>query len=164
MIYTWLEKQSTAQLNNEIDKKTYNEQHLVEIKIPLNMPYIIDKEFEVAYGEKEINGIQYQYVKRKISNNILYLLCLPNNIKSSLVTEKNNLEKDNSQADNNKSDKKNSTLSLSKSLQQEYLPTNNDNRVANKISFKVNIPKINNIKAGDLFTPLTPSQPPEFCI
>ena len=60
--------------------------------------------------------------------------------------------------------KKNSVPSIIKSLQQEYLQTNFDYKISNEAIIKLNLPKISNSKSGDLFTALTPSQPPEFCI
>lgn len=162
--FSILEKKSTQQLDLTIDEGKYKVQHLIEIKIPLNMPYFSDKEYEAAYGETEIDGTHYQYVKRKVSNNTLYLLCLPNDDKTSLITAKNNIEKNNSDVTNNKSEKKGSYPSLTKSLQQEYIKTNFEYQLQNELSIITDLPKISNNKAGDLFTALTPSQPPEFCI
>jgi len=38
----------------------------------------------------EFNGTHYNYVKRKISNDTLYILCQPNYSKTKLVNEKTN--------------------------------------------------------------------------
>ena len=162
--FSFLEKKSTIQLDLAIDEGEYEQQNLIEIKIPLNMPYFSDKEYEVAYGETEIDGMHYQYVKRKVSNNTLYLLCLPNNDKTNLITAKNNIEKNNSEATNKKSDKEGSFPSLTKSLQQEYIKTNFEYQLQNELSTTSDLPKISNHKSGDLFTALTPSQPPECSI
>ncbi len=162
--FSYLEKKATTQLDLAIDAGKYDERNLIEIKIPLNMPYFSDKEYEIAYGETEFDGKHYHYVKRKVSNNTLYLLCLPNNDKTILLAAKNNIEKNNLEATNNKSDKKGSFPSLTKSLQQEYIKTNFEYQLQNELLITTDLPKISNNKAGDLFTAITPSQPPEFCI
>jgi hypothetical protein len=163
-VFSFLEKKSTTQLDLAIDQEKYNPQNLIEIKIPLNMPYFSDKDYEAAYGETEIDGIHYQYVKRKVSNNTLYLLCLPNSDKTNLIAVKNNIEKTNSEARSNKSNQQNPVPSITKSSQQEYLKVNFDYQVSNEAIVKLNLPKTRNSKSGDLFTALTPTQPPEFCI
>ena len=84
-----MEKQSSVNLNTAIEKNNYSEDDLVEIKIPLNNPYISDHSYEDAFGETTVKGKSYQYVKRKISENTLYLMCLPNEEKASLTTTKN---------------------------------------------------------------------------
>jgi hypothetical protein len=79
--YRWLfsaiEKNATANLEQKISAGKYSDEQLVEIRIPLNMPYYSDKDYEAVYGETDFNGEHYQYVKRKVSANTLYLLCLP---------------------------------------------------------------------------------------
>jgi hypothetical protein len=162
--FSFLENQSTQQLNIAIEEEKYDKRNLIEIKIPLNMPYFSDKEYEVAYGETEINGTHYEYVKRKVSNNTLYLLCLPNNNKTNLIAAKNNIEKNISETTNNKSNQKNPFATVAKSLQEEYISTNLEYQISNVSIAKINLPKISNCKSGNLFTPLTPTQPPEFCI
>lgn len=83
--FAYLEKRATAELETRIDAGMYEEEQLVEIRIPLNMPYYSDREYEAVYGETEWEGQHYRYVKRKVTNNILYLLCLPHNDKDKLV-------------------------------------------------------------------------------
>ena len=162
--FSYLENTAITHLEKAIERGNYNKQHLIEIKIPLNMPYFSDRSYEVAYGETEIEGTHYQYVKKKVSNNTLYLLCLPNTEKTSLITTKNDIEKNNSASANNKSDKKNSSPSLTKPLQEEYVKTSFECKIFNGLSLKAILLKRWNSKVGDLFTALTPSQPPEFCI
>lgn len=54
------------------------------------MPYLTDwPAYEAYQGEAEINGVHYNYVKRKVSQDTLYLLCLPNEIKTQLSKLKN---------------------------------------------------------------------------
>ncbi|WP_276481393.1 hypothetical protein [Paraflavitalea pollutisoli] len=49
----------------------------------MHLPYTANwDQYERVEGEIVVNGVYYTYVKRKISNNTLYLLCLPNNDKT----------------------------------------------------------------------------------
>jgi hypothetical protein len=95
--YRWLfsviEKNATANLEQKIAAGKYSDEQLVEISIPLNMPYYSDKDYENVYGETDWNGEHYRYVKRKVSGNTLYLLCLPNKEKTSIVKVKNEFTK-----------------------------------------------------------------------
>lgn len=95
--YRWVfsiaEQNASTRLDNKITSGEYNEEQLVEIQIPLNMPYCPDKDYENISGEMEWNGNHYQYVKRKVSDNILYLLCLPDIEKTNLSALKNEFTK-----------------------------------------------------------------------
>ena len=95
--YRWLfstiEESATADLEQKIAAGKYNDDQLVEIQIPLNMPYYSDKDYENVYGETDWNGEHYRYVKRKVSGNTLYLLCLPNKEKTNIAKVKNEFTK-----------------------------------------------------------------------
>jgi hypothetical protein len=68
-----------------LDENKYNENDLIQIKLPLNIPYTVDKkDFERCNGETVLNGVHYNYVKRTVSNDTLYLYCLPNQQKTEL--------------------------------------------------------------------------------
>lgn len=68
-----------------LDKEEYDDSELISIKIPLSLPYQTDwPEFERTDGEIEIEGIIYKYVKRKVENGELVLLCLPHHDKMQL--------------------------------------------------------------------------------
>lgn len=81
-----LVNRSDAAIHQQIDQNTFNNDELVEFRISLKTPYLAGSvpEFERVDGEAEINGIIYTYVKRKIENGQLVLLCLPNNDKKRL--------------------------------------------------------------------------------
>ena len=161
--YRWLfsaiEKNATANLEQKISAGKYSDEQLVEIRIPLNMPYYSDMDYEEVYGETDWNGEHYQYVKRKVSNNTLYLLCLPNKEKTSIVKVKNEFTKAvNDIPGNNEGSQKKSGL-------VKYLTT--EFRV-NETAFDINNFSISslsfvsrNADAKDLFAPLTDAQPPE---
>lgn len=53
------------------------------------MPYISGSgEFERVDGQLEYNGVHYNYVKRKVSRDTLYILCLSNESKTKLCDAK----------------------------------------------------------------------------
>lgn len=81
----YLQHRADAQLESQLDQHQYNEASLIEIRVPLNMPYQnISSGFERYDGEIEYKGIHYKYVKRKVANGELVLLCLPNETRMKL--------------------------------------------------------------------------------
>lgn len=163
MVFSYLEKKVSKELAANIETKTFDENNLVEIKTALNMPYVSDKEYETAYGETAIKGVHYQYVKRKIENNVLYLMCLPNEAKTVLEETKTNIEKNNAEAGNTNSKHKSPVQKILKSAQTEY--------VQNHYSFQLDFIEIKNLssvlnnrntKLSSLFISLTPAKPPEY--
>jgi hypothetical protein len=61
-----------------LDKENYDEKDLITFKVPLSLPYQPAwKDFERVDGEITIQGTIYKYVKRKIEDGQLVLLCLP---------------------------------------------------------------------------------------
>ena len=161
--YRWLfsaiEKNATANLEQKISAGKYSDEQLVEIRIPLNMPYYSDKDYEDVYGETDFNGEHYQYVKRKVSDNTLYLLCLPNKEKTSIVKEKNEFTKAVNDIPGNKEGSQQKS-SLAKLLTTEFREDetafNINNYFISSLSFVSR-----NADAKDLFIPLTDTQPPE---
>lgn len=75
----YLQHQSDIRIETRIDDSQYDESSLIELRVPLNMPYQNRwTEFERHYGEIEIGGKHYAYVKRRVEGNVLVLKCLPN--------------------------------------------------------------------------------------
>ena len=75
----WMQQQQNASLEKQLDDADYDETSLVEITVPLSLPYYNNwSEFERYDGEIQLNGLTYKYVKRKIENGKLVLKCLPN--------------------------------------------------------------------------------------
>jgi hypothetical protein len=73
-------------LETKLDHSDYDEAALIELRIPLNAPYLSGNstDFERFDGEIEIDGIHYKYLKRKVVNDELVLLCLPNESKNRI--------------------------------------------------------------------------------
>jgi hypothetical protein len=81
-------------LQQALDKNNYNEDELITIKKAINLPYYNNtKEFTRAYGEVELNNVSYKYVKSRIYNDSLEMLCIPNNSKQLLLNSKDDFAK-----------------------------------------------------------------------
>jgi len=86
-----MEQKANTQLEARLDNNEYDESQLIEISIPLNMPYQTNQaSFERCYGQVEVNGKHYNYVKRKIDNGQLVLKCIPNETKQRLQSARDN--------------------------------------------------------------------------
>jgi len=93
LLFGYLIRQSSHQLVYKIDKHIYQDKDLVEIKIPLRVPYFSSwSDYEPFEGEITINNSHHNYVKRKIARDTLFLLCLPNTEKDNLVAAKTNYD------------------------------------------------------------------------
>ena len=91
LIFGYFIRQSEQKLTQQLDQNKYSESGLVEIAIPLHLPYIQNSSgFERVDGAIENNGIHYNYVKRRVFNDTLYILCLPNQQKNQLAKAKSN--------------------------------------------------------------------------
>jgi hypothetical protein len=108
-----MQSSSNANLEKQVDKNNYSEGDLITIKTKLNLPYYTSSaQFERVYGSINIDGTNYQYVKRRIQNDTLELLCLPNKTNTNLQSVKNEMTK--SLADGQTSTpKKNLTIKIS---------------------------------------------------
>lgn len=81
-------------VEKKLDKNDYRDDELVSIRTKLNLPYYTNSaEFERVYGSVNIDGVVYDYVKRRVQNDTLELLCLPNTVKTGLQSTKNELAK-----------------------------------------------------------------------
>lgn len=72
-------------MENRLDQNLYEEKDLIELKVPVNLPYHSNwQDFERYDGEISIAGVNYSYVKRKLQNDTLILLAIPNTDKMKL--------------------------------------------------------------------------------
>jgi len=94
MLIAYMEKGSEVTLEKKVDKREYSDEELISIKTKLNLPYYTSsRDFERSYGSININGVAYQYVKQRVYNDTLELLCLPNATKTKLQNVKNEITK-----------------------------------------------------------------------
>jgi len=87
---SYMEDKANARLEAQFDNNSYDESALISIKIPAAhfAYYSNSKQFERVDGEIELNGIQYKYVKKRLYNDSLEYLCIPNNDVTKLRTAK----------------------------------------------------------------------------
>lgn len=94
VVFALLNNKSYTLLADKIDQHLYNDKDLVLVKVPLNLNYYISQgEYEAFEGSATINGNHYNYVKRKVYNDTLFLLCLPNKERDKLQLAKSNYAK-----------------------------------------------------------------------
>lgn len=85
LVIGYFQKQADRRLESRIDINDYDESQLMEIKVALDMPYQTNwSEFERHYGEIEVGGNIYTYVKRKVEDGFLILKCIPNAAKQKI--------------------------------------------------------------------------------
>lgn len=108
-----MQSSNDAYLEKKVDQNKYDESDLVTIKTKLNLPYYTSSDqYERAYGSMNIEGTNYQYVKRRVHNDTLELLCLPNHTNTKLQSVKNELTKSFAEGQAS-TPKKNTTIKIS---------------------------------------------------
>lgn len=71
-----------AQIDSGVDTD-----QLISLKVPVALPYYTNSnEFQYINGEVQIEGIVYQYVKRRIFNDSIEYLCLKDAHKTRLLS------------------------------------------------------------------------------
>jgi len=66
-------------MNEQIDNDQYSANQTITIKIPLSLPYAAQQDsYERAHGDFEHHGEFYKLVKKKYSDDTLYVVCLKN--------------------------------------------------------------------------------------
>ena len=121
MAIDMLQEKEDSKLEARLDNKEYDESQLIEIKVALNMPYQQRyTEFERHYGEIEIEGKSYTYVKSRVDGDMLILKCIANQTKEASQSIKNDVAKSNSAADMDHSGKNSQQKSFAKNSLGEY--------------------------------------------
>lgn len=87
---SYLEDRANAHLEAQLDNDEYNGAQLLSIKIPIsNIAYYnSSKTFDRVDGQVEINGTIYKFVKRRLYQDSIELLCIPNTTEMQLKTAK----------------------------------------------------------------------------
>lgn len=92
MVLSYVGLRADAQLESRIAANRINDQYLVTIKTAIHLPYYNNSpDYEFLSGSIEVNGVAYQYVKRRIYNDSLELKCYPNVSKAFVKNAKNEL-------------------------------------------------------------------------
>lgn len=94
LVISVMENAGDVALEKKLDKQEYNDNELISIKTALNLPYYTpSSDFERSYGSINLHGVVYEYVKQRVYNDTLELLCLPNAVKTKLQNTNNDLAK-----------------------------------------------------------------------
>lgn len=158
-----MEKEADTQLEFSLDDNSYTESQLIELKIPVHVPYQSSwTNFQRYNGEIKLNGIVYKYVKRKLANDTLYLKCIPNIKKMDLQKAKNDFFSFSNNLDqNNHTEKPTGSQSVLKYLQSVFYESSFDINIYSPVILRKNwwFQKNNsNLQSVFLFTP---EQPPD---
>ena len=157
---SYMDQQATVRLEQKLDDGDYDENQLVEVKIPLNLPYHNNwSGYEIFYGQVNYNGEYYQYVKRKLSNDTLYLLCLPHEEKTAIQNAKTEFFKTMNDLPSN-NDGQQPQSNFIKLLQSEFLQNNSLTASSLQQGIHSTYPEFSRVFIPQ-FDPLTPLQPPE---
>lgn len=92
---SYIEAKATGRLERQLDNNKYDESNLIAIKVPAKHLgyYINSKQFERVDGQIEIAGTQYNFVKRRLYNDSVEMLCIPNHAAMQVKTAKDNFFK-----------------------------------------------------------------------
>lgn len=86
LLFYFLIYQSDRFVEQQISKGYYNVRDLVEIKIPVHIPYGQNWiGYQPVSGQVQLQQGCYNYVKLKITNDTLYVMCVPNYRTTKLI-------------------------------------------------------------------------------
>ena len=124
LLTSYWQQQAETKLEARLDKHQYDDDQLVSIKIPLTTLayYNSNSTFERVNGQVDINGVHYNYVKRRIYGDSLELLCIPNTTAMVLQKVKNDFFRQVNDLQQQNQGKKNNT-NFSKDFSKDYTPT-----------------------------------------
>lgn len=121
---SYIEDWENSRLEAQLDDNEYNESKLISLKVPATYLsyYTNSKSFERVDGQIEINGISYKYVKRRLYNDSLELLCIPNIASMQLQNAKSNFFKITNDLQNTSQNKKSNSHSVQKNFSVTFCP------------------------------------------
>lgn len=90
LLFNWLKTNTDKEFIAQLDAGNFNEEDLVVMNFPLNMPYQqADIVLERVNGEVILNGEVFKYVMRKVENDTLKLFCIPHDEKTNILEKIN---------------------------------------------------------------------------
>ena len=142
-----------------LDEKKYSETDLIQLKLPLNIPYITNwNDYKRCDGDIVLNGVHYNYVKQKVFNDTMYLYCIPNQQKTELNKTENEFAK---QAADNSANKKSEQSSVKRiNPVNEYSSALHQYNFSTLLSYTNKFPFFNIGKTAKVFITY-PIQPPD---
>jgi hypothetical protein len=83
--FYYAEQKADMAMESRLDKDQYDVNDLISITVPLDNPYQLEqRNFQRIDGEFNFQGKNFKYVKRKVSDGKLILLCIPDSRKTVL--------------------------------------------------------------------------------
>ncbi|MDE3234609.1 MAG: hypothetical protein KGO81_01550 [Bacteroidota bacterium] len=164
LVTDYFENSAETALQAQLDQDNYSESQLVSIKVPFSVPYGANSvNFEKVNGSIEVNGVKYQYVKRRFYKDSLEVLCIPNMATTSIKNARDEFFKMANDFVNLNTSKK-ATGSHSHTVKfsvQDY--TNDHLHYSDRLSFAFVSDKImiQDAKLPDNLFVLSSEQPPE---
>ena len=159
-----MEEKANAQLESKLDQNDYDDAQLISIKIPVThlSYYNTSKQFERVDGQIEIKGVQYKYVKRRIYNDSVELLCIPNQTAMGLQSAKDEFFKLVNDLQHTGQNKKSDSHSSSKNFSIDSYTMNSSASIG---AVSVTVPGTTSFYAAFIpeRTTATAEQPPENC-
>ncbi|HEX4851291.1 MAG TPA: hypothetical protein VFV08_10820 [Puia sp.] len=165
LLTSYFQSKADFQLRSRLDENRYHESELISIKVPAeNLGYYVNSQkFERVDGKIEINGVQYNYVKRRVFNDSVELFCIPNHTAMQIKSAKDEFFKlvnDLQQPGQNK--KSDNQASLYKSFSTEYYATTNAFSLGDR-HFTI-VERLSQYQVTIPHSYRTPQeQPPDFC-
>ena len=90
LLFQYFIYRSDNAINQRINHNSYKKTELVQMKIPMHTTGVINwPDYEQISGEVQINGFSYNYVGLKVTQDTMYMLCLPNHEKTRLIEADN---------------------------------------------------------------------------
>ena len=87
--FYYAEQKADLAMESRLDHDQYDENELISISIPLDNPYQLEQtNYQRINGEISFQGKNFKYVKRKVSDGKLILLCIPDAHKTILKKAK----------------------------------------------------------------------------
>ena len=88
-LFFFLNKSADERFTEKIKAGDDLEKDLILVKFPFNVPYLYaSNEYESTDGEVNVNGVIYNYVKRKIARDTLFLMCIENKEKTLIEAKR----------------------------------------------------------------------------
>lgn len=94
IVFLGLRHQANNELKARLDADLYSNEEIVELKLPLTLPYPVEQgEYERVNGKFEHKGEFYKLVKQKFENDTLYVVCIKDHAEKRLVKTMTDYEK-----------------------------------------------------------------------
>jgi hypothetical protein len=95
ILTSYLEDRANGDLEARLDDNNFDPSQLISVKVPASKLayYSSSHQFARVDGQIEISGVQYKYVKLRVYNDSLELMCIPNPTVMNLRTAKDDFFK-----------------------------------------------------------------------